>query len=85
MSFSVGVQATRENAVEKLEEQFSTVYSSPDPGVKELFSAGCDGVASFCNASSDEGNYSVSVSGHAQQADNESSRDSLSVLISPIV
>lgn len=85
MSFSVGAQARQEDIINQLQDSFSGIYSDPAPGVKEIFEAGCDYVENFLDSYGDEGVYSVSISGHAKQDDeNKSDRNYLSLSVSPI-
>lgn len=79
MSFSVGQAGTKDEVAGKLVEAFSNNYPNPADGVQDLFDLGVDFVERFADSSEDEGNYSVSISGHAKQSETE--RDSLSVSI----
>lgn len=81
MSFSVGTVGTKDEVAEKLNEAFDNNYPEPADGVREMFSLGSDFVERFAGRSEDDGNYSVSISGHAKQSDVEGDRDWLSVSI----
>jgi hypothetical protein len=80
MSFSLTASGKKGELPGKLEENFNTSYPEPAKGVTELVSVATDAVSSFATTSEDDGNYSVSISGHAKQSDSE--RDYLSVSIS---
>lgn len=82
MSFSVGVSGSRQEIEQKAEESFNSNYPTPDPGVKELFEVALTALADFSTTSKDEGNYSVSINGHAKQGDSD--RDYLNVSIGAV-
>lgn len=85
MSFSVGVQATLPEAVDKLQEAFTSHNPSADDTSKEMFQVAATVVEKFVSISKDEGKYSISVSGHSKAGMPDSaSRDYLSVSISAI-
>lgn len=81
MSFSVGVKASKDDSVDELADKFNEYYPEPADGVRDLFELGLDLVNKFGDHSDDQGQFSISISGHAAQSDED--RDSLSVSINP--
>jgi hypothetical protein len=80
MSFSLATTGKKEELTDKLYENFKTYYPEPADGVTELVGVCIEAVADFADTSTDEGNYSVSISGHAKQSDGD--RDYISISIS---
>ncbi len=80
MSFSISVVGKRSDLAALAEDKFGEQYSDPAPGTRELLSVGLSAVEDFSDTSQDEGNYSLTISGHAKQSDQE--RDYLSIGIS---
>lgn len=79
MSFSLSLKGQKDELVGALEAAFANNYPEPAEGVADLVGVGIDAVSAFASTSGDEGNFNVSLSGHARQSDTD--RDSLNVSI----
>jgi len=82
VSFNVSAQGSKEEVANLLKDRFKEAYADPAEGVAELVDVGVRAVEDFVETSTDEGSYSVVISGHAKQSDTD--RDSLAVSISAI-
>ncbi len=82
MSFSVGVIGTKDELEERASKTFNDNNPDPAPRTVELFRVASATLLNFAETSKDEGNFSVSISGHAAQHDTE--RDYLSISINAV-
>lgn len=82
MSFSVGAAGTRDEVLTNVRERFADNYPDPAPGVEEILETGLGCAEDFLNEHSDEGNYSVTISGHAKQGDGD--RNSMQVSVNAV-
>ena len=81
MSYSLSGSGSAEEIVTKLEEAFANNYPEPALGVEEQIESSIAFVNSVVDGQ--EGNFSASLSGHVNQGEDDPSRSSASVSVSP--